>query len=341
MEILGHNLVQRQLTNMVKSDRMHHCLLFEGPEGLGKSLVAKWLTGILMCETPILGDIAQSCGQCFACRAIVRDEHSNVIWLEKDPSKKKPQISVGQARDLIQKTGLMPRFGKGRVVIIPEANLLTEDASNALLKTFEEPPTPTTFILVVSSANFLLPTVRSRSQRIRFAPVSTQELSDWFVGQGIQCPSHILAMSQGCPGRALSLLQGEDELWRESMQYIRTMLKQPLTEMYDFTKAMFNITSNNASRLKLQKFERLIACVEMLLRDVVVWQSTQDSADLIWASELDVIQHWADKMDDRCIASIHHELEQLREDSIINVNMRLRVDTLMVLLKRAAHLGYV
>ena len=135
----------------------------------------------MLCEAPIHDELIKPCGTCFSCTAISRDEHLDLVYLNKDPTKKRAQISVSQARKLIANVGLMPTYGKMRVVIIPEAELLTEDASNALLKTFEEPLTPTVFILVVSSSKYLLPTVRSRAQRIRFSPVPVEEMSKWFL----------------------------------------------------------------------------------------------------------------------------------------------------------------
>ena len=86
-----------------------------------------------------------------------------MITVLPDRSMKKPKISVEIARGLIDEVCVLPRYKRPRVVVIEEANALTDGASNALLKTFEEPNTPTIFILVVTSSNFLLTTVRSRS----------------------------------------------------------------------------------------------------------------------------------------------------------------------------------
>ena len=337
MEILGHKSVQQHLSSMVRDDRLHHCLLFEGPTGLGKALVAKWLTKVVMCEHPVQGDVIQPCASCFHCGSIERGEHPNVITVLPDRSMKKPKISVDIARGLIDDVCVLPRYRRPRVVIIEEANALTDGASNALLKTFEEPNTPTIFILVVTSSNFLLTTVRSRSQKFRFAPVPKATLETWLTNQGLKPSAQVLALAQGCPGRALSLMQGEIESWHTTLLQLLEMLDMHLTQLFDFTKTVFDDKSMD----KNEKFHQMLDIFEMLLRDVVVWQTREDTAELLWAGHSDTIRRWSAVMTDKCIGDLHRLIEQAREDAIINVNVRLQLESILVMFKRAILLGYI
>ena len=337
MEILGHKSVQRHLSTSLRDDRLHHCLLFEGPTGLGKSLVAKWLTKVMMCDNPIKDEIWQACNTCFHCGSVDRDEHPNFIRVQPDRSMKTPKISPEIARGLIEVVSMLPRYKRPRVVLIEDANTLTDAASNALLKTFEEPNTPTIFILVVTSANFLLTTVRSRSQKFRFAPIPTQELQTWLSNQGIEPSSQVLALSQGCPGRALSLLQGEIDSWNTTLAQLLEMLGMNLVDMFEFNKHMLNDKSFD----KNEKFAQILDLLEMLLRDVIVWQTTGNPTSLLWSSHQHTIERWAIKMSDKCVGDLHRLIEQAREDSIINVNVRLQVEALLVMFKRAIAVGYI
>jgi len=337
VEILGHKSVQRHLCSMLREDRLHHCLLFEGPTGLGKSLVAEWLTKLLMCEAPVKEDIWKYCGSCFHCGSVDRNEHPNFIRVQPDRTMKKPKISVEIARGLIEQVSMLPRYKRPRVVLIEDANCLTDGASNALLKTLEEPSTPTIFILVVTSSNFLLTTVRSRSQKFRFAPVPMMQLREWLSNQGIEAPTQVLALAQGCPGRALSLLQGEIEEWQTTVHQLLEMLKMNLTKMFVFCKDMLEDKSID----KNAKFQQILDVFEMLLRDVIVWQTQEEASNLLWSSQLHTIQQWAEVMTDKCIGDLHRLIEQAREDSIINVNVRLQLEALLVMFKKAIVLGYI
>ena len=337
MEILGHKTVQRHLSSMIRDNRLHHCLLFEGPTGLGKALVAKCLTKVVMCENPIQGDVIQPCGVCFHCGSIERGEHPNVVQVLPDTSMKKPKISVEMARNLIDEVCVLPRYKRPRIVVIEQANALTDGASNALLKTFEEPNTPTIFVLVVTSANFLLTTVRSRSQKFRFAPVRKIELRDWLASQGIPPSEQVLALAQGCPGRALSLMQGEIDSWQTTLKQLLEMLGMHLAQLFEFSKALFDDKSID----KNTKFEQMLDILEMLLRDVIVWQTTEDKHELLWSDEVQTIQRWAGVMTDKCVGDLHRLIEQAREDCIINVNVRLQLESLLVMFKRAIVLGYI
>lgn len=337
MDILGHDSVQKHLCSMLEEDRLHHCLLFEGPTGLGKSMVAQWLTKLLMCENPIKGEVWQSCDQCFHCGSVERNEHPNFVRVQPDRSMKVPKISVDVARNLIEQVSMLPRYKRQRVVLIEDANCLTDGASNALLKTLEEPSTPTIFILVVTSANFLLTTVRSRSQKFRFAPVSTKRLKTWLSNQGIDPSPQVLSLAQGCPGRALSLLQGEIDEWLTTLSQVLELIEMNLTKMFALTKDIFSDKSID----KNQKFHQMLDILEMLLRDVLVWQTNEDPSQLLWSSRLHTVQQWAGVMTDKCIGDLHRLIEQAREDSIINVNVRLQLEALLVMFKRAKVLGYI
>ena len=130
----------------------------------------------------------------------------------------------------------------------------------------------------MTSANFLLTTVRSRSQKFRFAPLR-EELRDWLANQGIPPSEQVLALAQGCPGRALSLMQGEIDSWQTTLKQLLEMLGMHLAQLFEFSKALFDDKSID----KNTKFEQILDILEMLLRDVIVWQTTEDKHELLWS----------------------------------------------------------
>lgn len=178
-------------------------LLFSGPQGTGKSLLAAWYAANLNCASPRC-KAPWSCS-CANCRAVLRNTHPDVVWLERQAGKQ--SLGVGEARDLISQLYLRPYQARQRVCIIPEAERLTEEAQSALLKTLEEPPSDNILILVTHQESRLLPTVLSRCRLHRFLPLDDAALQAWLRGLGCPpdaCERHA-ALAQGCPGRARRL----------------------------------------------------------------------------------------------------------------------------------------
>jgi DNA polymerase III subunit delta' len=339
-EFIGNEHLQKHFSSLIKRDRLHHCLLFEGPSGVGKKEMAKWLAKRIFCDNGIEMPI---CGRCWHCQAVDTDDHPDVIHMGLDPTKRRLQISVDQARDLIQRVAVHPRMKNQRVVIIDQARYLKEETANALLKTFEEPPTNTIFILVATSAKSMLPTVRSRSQRVLFRPVSREILKEWLQKRGEYASEHLIRMSQGCPGQVFKLMEGEYEERIRARDLIIRLSKVGIEQMYLENESFFKSFSSTAdgSQQKVISLNRLLDAIEILLRDVFVWQSTADVDKLIHFDCLDTIDLWASKIDDRCIQGLQKLIIKAREDQAININARLQMEMLYTQLRFALDRGYI
>src|SRR5262249_24546682 len=137
-------------------------LIFAGPQGVGKRLTAVALAQALNCEQG-------GCGACPVCARIARGVHADVLVVEPGDSG---TIKVDQVREAIDRTAYRPFEGRRRVVIVDEADALVPEAQNALLRTLEEPPPASVFVLIPARPEMLLPTVRSRCQRLRFGPLA-------------------------------------------------------------------------------------------------------------------------------------------------------------------------
>ena len=336
-ELLGNEHLREQFSSLVDRNRLHHCLLFEGPSGIGKFQCAVWLAKRLFCEENTV------CGRCWHCQSIDTKDHPDVLFVGLDPTKRRLQISVDQARDLIQKVAVYPRTKNCRVVIIDQANYMNEDTANALLKTFEEPPTRTIFVLITPSSRSLLPTIRSRAQRILFRPVSEQRIAEWLSRQGEQASEHLIRLSEGCPGRLFQLMEGEYEKTIESREIVLRLLRGSYTQMYAETEQIFKSFPSSAegAQQKIAFSQRFLGTLEILLRDVLVWQSTALVDKLIHFDCLDEIDRWAQVLDERCVRDLHKQIDQARLDQEINVNGRLQMEQILVQLRFALRNGYV
>lgn len=166
-KLQGHTDTLKPLIEAAARDRLAPTMIFAGPSGIGKKLAALALAQSLVCERSREG----ACGECGGCLRIEKQQSESLLVVEPDGA----QIKIEQARDVLQFISLRS-LGRARVIIIDQAHQLGPQAANALLKSLEEPPTSTFFILVTSLASALLPTIRSRSQLVRFRPLELKEL---------------------------------------------------------------------------------------------------------------------------------------------------------------------
>jgi DNA polymerase-3 subunit delta' len=175
--IVGHRRLLSLLSRAIARDTLPPALLLAGPSGVGKRRAAVAIAEALNCLTPqeTAEFTREACGECAACRRIQRGVHPDVIVIEPGDMG---SIKIEQVRDVIDRAEYRPFEGRRRVVIIDEADALVDAAQNALLKTLEEPPSASIFVLVSSIPDALLPTVRSRCSRLRFAALSPAEVTE-------------------------------------------------------------------------------------------------------------------------------------------------------------------
>jgi DNA polymerase-3 subunit delta' len=170
----GHRRLAGLLARSVARDLVPPSLIFSGPAGPDMREMAIAVAQSINCLTPAgTGDERDACGTCAACTRISRRVHPDVIVIEPGDNG---SIKVDQIRDVIDRAGFRPFEGRRRVVIIDEADTLISGAQNALLKTLEEPPSSSMFILVTARPDMLLPTVQSRCPRLRFQSVVREEI---------------------------------------------------------------------------------------------------------------------------------------------------------------------
>lgn len=192
----GHQETYLRLLERVTLGRLPHALLFTGPEGIGKRRVAEFLAKALLCASA-----DKPCGTCGSCRLVAEGKHPDLMIVEADGER----IKIDRIRELIRDFAFSPLMGTGRVVLIPEAHALNPAAANALLKTLEEPPAGTHFLLVTHSPGWIPRTIVSRCQIVRFRPLSRSDLQEILQEQEVQADSELLDWAMGSVRRALTL----------------------------------------------------------------------------------------------------------------------------------------
>lgn len=221
--ILGQTQAVRWLQAAVAQERLAHTLLFSGPDGVGKRATALALAQALNCAHPQAGD---ACGECVSCLKIAGNTHPDVLVIAPDGD----HLKIDQIRETLQyAVVLKPLEARTKVYILDEAQSLTLEAANSLLKLLEEPPANVVLVLITSQPQGLLPTIRSRCQEVRFAALGQAVLVPWLQARlGVSQPEAetLARTSAGRPAEALRLAEPERRALRDRAWTLLASLPQ-------------------------------------------------------------------------------------------------------------------
>ena len=233
--VVGHRLLLTLLSRAIARDSLAPSLILSGPEGVGKRLTALALAQALNCVSPVSGADGfqrDACGECAACRRIVRGAHSDVQTIQPGENG---SIRIEPVRAAIDAAVYRPFEGRRRVTIIDQADALVPAAQNALLKTLEEPLPASVFALVTSRPDMLMPTVRSRCAHLRFGRLNVADVAVVLERSHGYSRSDALtaaAASDGSVLRALELRAGEfAEARSEAEDLLRVSGRDPRTRL--------------------------------------------------------------------------------------------------------------
>lgn len=213
-QVLGHEKNKAFLQRLLQPGNRPHALLFYGAEGIGKKLLAQHFAKTLLCLAPA----QRPCGTCEACRLLdfagSSWGHPDFIYVEPEAAGK--DIKIEQIKDIIKEAAFPPVLSANKLVLIDNADYLTEEAANSLLKLLEEPPADWMFILVAAKVERLLPTILSRVIQVRFQRPTEAQCVEFLHSRGLTDRAEVLiGLAQGSPGRALTLQAADIFAYRE------------------------------------------------------------------------------------------------------------------------------
>ncbi len=221
-EIAGHEEQKKALRTMLHEGRMPHALLFAGPDGIGKKMLAHVLAAAVLCEGQ-----DGPCGSCASCQALRLGSHPDYLEVMPEKNgKSAAQIRIEAIRAMQVQVSRYPVLSKRRVVLIDDADRMNEAAENSLLKTLEEPEGPVTFILVTSARSALLDTILSRCMPVNFDMLGTKNIVKVLLQHDVPATEadELAALADGSLGRALTLFGHEGlQLRNEVLNFLKAL----------------------------------------------------------------------------------------------------------------------
>jgi len=267
-DVSGQRVIVESLRNAVKNNMISNGYIFSGPKGCGKKLMAFIFSMAVNCT----GEASEKpCGSCSSCIRLKSGNHPNVELVRPTGMS----IKIRQIRQIVADTAKKPFESGYKVVIIENAEKMTQDAQDAFLKTLEEPPGNTVFLLLAENHNLLLPTIVSRCQVYQFKPVPLHEMKA-FIGTRYDFqPSDIdeaVRYSKGIIGTALELLQNKEGLAVRAV-YIE-ILEKALTGNWNEAQLQASVVVETK-----EAAERFLEFVQVWFRDILVLRELQGQSN--------------------------------------------------------------
>jgi DNA polymerase-3 subunit delta' len=320
-DVLGHDRAKSLLQSAIAHDRIAHAYLFHGEDRIGKRLVAVRFAQAVNCDTSAGGD---ACGTCRSCVQITAGSHPDVLIVQPDPEQANPQIRIERIRDIEQQTIYRPLVGRFKTIVIDDADRMTLGAANALLKTLEEPPSHSLFILVTSRPYVLPATIRSRCQAVRFVPPGRTQVEAALIIQRDMPPADARFLTVMTHARIGEALTADLAALRSVHEDYRM-----LTSVQVFESAGAVLAAAEA----LAKGDRGTEALDWLgrwLRDLLLVKVGADTDLLLDMERLTELAQVADGLDTDAILELLSAIDEMERGAARNVNMQIALEALFL-----------
>ena len=276
--------------------------MFVGPQGVGKRSFAQHLAQAMLCERTSDAELA-ACGTCPACRQVLAGNHPDVIFIQKPADKAfiPVELFIGDAEHrmragLCSHIALKPFSGRRKIAIIDDADYLNKEGANSLLKTLEEPPPKSLLILIGTSEQRQLPTIRSRCQVIRFGPLAEQDVAELLIEKGLcenrAAAAKAAASSQGSIDKARLWLDPAAQEFRASYWHCYPAANPAIKRRANWSANLSMPPAKNPRRNE-QRLRHVVSMAAELYRAVLIQHHTNESsADQELASGVSRAASW-------------------------------------------------
>lgn len=322
-DIIGQEQIKEHLQNALSAKKISHAYIINGEKSSGKEFIAKVFAMALQCEK----GGTEPCQECRACRQALSDNQPDIIRVTHE---KPNTISVDDIRTQINNdVAIKPYSSPYKIYIVNEAEKMTPQAQNAILKTLEEPPAYVVILLLTSNVDALLPTILSRCVILNMKPVADEKVRK-FLMQELQVPDYkadvCVAFARGNIGKAKALASSEDfeNVKNEALsllKYVRDM------ELHEIVAAIKKITEY---KLEVNDYFDIMS---IWYRDVLLFKATNNPNRLVFREELGALRKCAQRSSYEGIETVIQALDKAKHRLDANVNFDLVMELLFLTIR--------
>lgn len=321
--VVGHKDVIRYIQNAVKEDKVSHAYIINGEKGSGKKMLAKLFAMTLLCEN---GN-QDPCNTCHSCIQAESGNHPDIIMLSHE---KENSIGVDDIREQINNTiDIKPYQSSYKVYIVPQADLMTVQAQNALLKTIEEPPEYAVIMLLTENADTLLATITSRCVMLKLRNIKDTLIRKYLM-ERLGIPDYkadiCAAFAQGNMGKAIMLANSEhfNEIREDALHLLQNIHDMELEEIIRM------VSEVTAYKIEITDF---LDIIQIWYRDVLLYKATKETEKVVLKDQINYMKEQARRSSYEGIELILKSLEKAKRRLGANVNFDLVMELLFLTIK--------
>ena len=322
-DILGNDMIKEHFKKAIENNKISHAYILTGEEGTGRKSIANAFSMALLCEK----GGKEPCMVCHSCKQVLSGNHPDLIYVKHEKTN---SIGVDDIREQINDTIMIrPYSSYYKIYIVDEAEKMTVQAQNALLKTIEEPPAYAVIILITTNQEAFLPTILSRCVQLKLKPLKDFTVKS-YLSEHLNVPEKeaeiCAAFARGNLGKAIHLASSDEfkELHQKVMIMVKNIGTMDIVSLLDHIREM-----------KEQNFEigDVLDLLQLWYRDVLMYKVTKDMNLLIFKDEYKVINGMVQKVDYAGLEKILAAIDTARTRLNANVNMELAMELLLLTMK--------
>lgn len=321
--IIGHEEIIKHLKNSIKTGKVSHSYIFTGEPGSGKKLLAGTFAMTLQCEE----DGTEPCQKCDSCKKAIGKNHPDIVMVNHE---KPGTISIDEIRDqVINDVAIKPYCSPYKIYIIADAQMMTVQAQNALLKTIEEPPEYAVIMLLTDNADSLLPTIQSRCVRLDLKVVDDSLVKSYLM-ERLHIPDYEAeidtSFAQGSIGRAKAAATSE-EFSNMTQNALKILKYANNMEVYELTDTIKDLSAEK------HNINEYLDIFQFWFRDVLMFKATKEIDNLVFKQEINYIKEQASERSYENLEKILEALEKTKVRLHANVNFELALELLFLTIR--------
>ena len=323
-DIIGNDMIKDHFKKAIENNKISHAYILTGEAGTGRKSIANAFSMALLCEK----GGKEPCMVCHSCKQVLSGNHPDLIYVKHE---KPNSIGVDDIREQINDTIMIrPYSSYYKIYIVDEAEKMTVQAQNALLKTIEEPPSYAVIILITTNQEAFLPTILSRCVQLKLKPLKDFTIKSYLVehlGVAEKEAEICAAFARGNLGKAIHLASSDEfkELYYKMMALVKNVDSMDIVDLMDRIREIKELNFDISEMLDM---------LQLWYRDVLMFKVTKDMNLLIFKDEYKTINGMGQNVGYDGLEKILEAIETCRTRLNANVNMELAMELLLLTMKR-------